>query len=572
VNYLRKVGIAGWERREFARDDMGKPHIASNGGGVVHLSINGKIGLFADRYDYESYAYRSLDNGASWGAGFPIGAQTGDITKEAALGRLSNGYLMALVSDTANASGDSDIYTRLSLDDGGSWGPLLRIFQSSGGSRESSQPEIDGGTAGFRGVWQNNNTGPFRIWTSFYQTADVPPSPPPATSTPTPLPIPTNTPTPTPEPRPQVAIDVAGSVDNEITADQTVSVNFIVAAGQPDQYRLSNDQINWIEYQPLPATNTVDGWLLTPAIADSCEPRTVYAQVRDTVRGLESDVAAASILYDPNVQADVIVRNPFLRENPMSLLQDFAQAGASDGDPGYTRNDFYYAEVNTPAGECSGIESVRFGQPGLAATEAEEVQVQEMLPFSNFITQDGPQVVFVDVVDGVGHERRYERTIIRDTANPQVLNSDGSFQVSSTDGLSPTESLFVTLSFDGLEVEDNLYTNPGNSDAELWGAWVAASREMLTVSDTEQLDLLDWRTAEVSAPSSNGDGTISFEIPRWNIFNGVASEERTGGDYYLYARILDGAGNASDTMLIANPITLSDDFVEPAVYLPLVVR
>lgn len=570
VVYLRKVGIANWERREFARDDMGKPHIASNTGTVVHLAMNGKVGVFAGSYDYESFFYRSLDSGASWSSAFPIGAQTADITNEAALGRLSNGYLMALISDRANSSGASDIYTRLSTDDGSSWGPSLRIFQSAGGSREATQPEIDAGPTGFQGVWQNNNTGPFRIWTSFYQTGESPP-----TSTPTPEPLPTNTPTPTPEPKPQISIDLDGIVqgnDNEeVTAEQAVRVEFTIISGQPDQYRLSNDQINWSNYQPLPTDDTIDEWVISSPDGDACQPRTVYAQVRDSAQGLESDVAQGSIIYDPNVNADVIVRNPFLKENPMAMLQDFAQAGASDGDPGYTRNDFYYAEVNAPAGECSGIESVSFGQPGLAATESSGALVQDIMPFANFIAQDGSQVVFVDVVDGVGHTRRYERTIIRDTANPQVLNSDGSFSVSSTDGLSPTESIFVTLTFEGLEVEDNLYTNPNNSDAQLWGVWLAASRQQLTISDTAQLDLLNWQPAEVVSVSS-ADGKVSFEISRWNLLNGVASEDRTGGDYYLYARVLDGAGNASDTMLTANDITLSDDFIVPAVYLPLIIR
>jgi hypothetical protein len=364
---------------------------------------------------------------------------------------------------------------------------------------------------------------------------------------------------------------VSGNKSEEITAEQAAIVEFTILGGQPDQYRLSNDQVNWSTYQPLPATNVVNGWALASPSGDACEPRTVYAQVRDSAQGLESDVVQGSITYDPNVDAEVIVRNPFLRENPMSLLQDFAQAGASDGDPGYTRSDFYYAEVNTSAGECSAIESVSFGQPGLAATVLDGAQVQDVRPFNNLISQDGEQVVFVDVEDGVGHERRYERTIIRDTANPQVLNTDGSFTVSSTDGMSPTESIIVSLSFEGLEVEDNLYTHPNNNDVQVWGAWVAASREMLTVSDTEQLELLDWRPAEVTIFSSS-DGKVSFEISRWNLFNGVSSDDQTGGDYYLYARILDGAGNASDTLLIANPITLSDDFVVPNVYLPLLLR
>jgi hypothetical protein len=117
--------------------------------------------------------------------------------------------------------------------------------------------------------------------------------------------------------------------------------------------------------------------------------------------------------------------------------------------------------------------------------------------------------------------------------------------------------MLVELQFTSLSVTDNLYPGRG-----FWGVWLANSRT--TVADPANDPNLVW--IPVEAPGDTG----TFRIV-WSLASGLPEAQRTPGTYYIYARVLDGAGNPSATVLPVTTITL-DQVTFPQVLLPMVLR
>ncbi|MBO9373590.1 MAG: exo-alpha-sialidase, partial [Chloroflexus sp.] len=107
-----------------------------------------------------------------------------------------------------------------------------------------------------------------------------------------------------------------------------------------------------------------------------------------------------------------------------------------------------------------------------------------------------------------------------------------------------------------------------------WGVWLANSRT--PVADPANDPNLVWFPVE--APGDSNSFTIT-----WSLASGLTEDQLTPGPYYVYARILDGAGNPSVSgsagpnsslsaaLLPAATITL-DQVTFPKVYVPLLQR
>jgi len=79
---------------------------------------------------------------------------------------------------------------------------------------------------------------------------------------------------------------------------------------------------------------------------------------------------------------------------------------------------------------------------------------------------------------------------------------------------------------------------------------------------------LNWYPVRVPTPDS------SFTV-KWNLFAGLnfTSDLRNKpGDYYVFVRVLDGAGNASTGSLTKLKVTLTAGYDIPTVRLPVLAR
>jgi len=458
--------------------------------------------------------------------------------------------------------------------------PFIQISSNEG----SGAPRLDISAAGKISVFAANGTDDIK-----YNSDGGGSGPPPPTPTPTNTPVP---PTPTPEPLPSGSIDIIGTNPDparvrEVTTDTGVSVNFNVDGGIAGvSYQLSNDGQTYTNFAPL-ASETVTWNLASPGSSPACTPRSVYARLQNQF-GV-SEPLVDSITLDPGVDARVDVRNPYLSSNMPSNganLQDLGTEGASSGDPNYTRALFYYGQVLLGAGECSGIQAARFGQFDAISSLTHESQGAQ-LPLEpasngqdNLNPPDGDYQVTIQVIDGVGNQEEYTDNIVLDRSAPQVLNPD---EVALTpldrEGNPITglhDNVLVSLSIEGITIDDQTYGE--RAEQEFWGMWLANSNEKITITETAELanqhdlDMLDWEPVHVQNATVAGGNTYDLTVD-WSLVTGIQSpnyDEQM--DYYVYARVLDGAGNPSEEVLGPFEVTLVADPDRPSIYMPAIFR
>ncbi|NJL34584.1 MAG: hypothetical protein HC893_12885 [Chloroflexaceae bacterium] len=139
--------------------------------------------------------------------------------------------------------------------------------------------------------------------------------------------------------------------------------------------------------------------------------------------------------------------------------------------------------------------------------------------------------------------------------------------------ITQADSILVNLYFSDLLVTDRTYGE--REDQPFWGVWLANSTQQFVISDTTQLaelNALDWRPVQVAnAARSTADNSYTFTVPNWSLFTGVPNAQ-VGRDYYVYARVIDGAGNASVQTLVTQRIPVSADAVGPSLFLPRLTR
>ncbi|MFN5059655.1 MAG: hypothetical protein ACK5GU_07035 [Chloroflexota bacterium] len=157
----------------------------------------------------------------------------------------------------------------------------------------------------------------------------------------------------------------------------------------------------------------------------------------------------------------------------------------------------------------------------------------------------GTTIRFTDIA---GNVEDRTMTLIYDTEPPTVTGA--TISQTSTDNTS-----FVRTFTVGGSVTDNKYPAPG-----YWGVWVAIERIADPTSPPAADDTastLKWGAIPVTSGS--------FEV---NLLNGT-SDLLSSGDYRVYIRYLDGAGNASSTG--ANVIVSVDAAVDTnKIYVPYI--
>ncbi|NJP05347.1 MAG: exo-alpha-sialidase [Chloroflexaceae bacterium] len=557
VYAFRKPGDGSWGRQTLTAYSAAKPHVVSDYRSDIYaVSITNE-----DPYSAEPFFFRSTDNGKTWSEGRAVGTQTEKNDLEGAIARTPSGMLAVVyAANHISSRNKSDIYARFSTNDGASWGEEQIVFDAPG---LSAEPAVAGGVNGFRAIWNDNNTGRLRIFTSWYDLAAPEPQP-------TDFPGPTATTQPA---DPTVNMELIGTQENLITAP-LVNLQFTLLSGNADRYRLSNDGQTWSALQTLPPDGLVTGWPIAEAPTAACTTHTIYGQVQDSQANLLSPVFTLDFTYDPGVAAQVLVRNPYLSSN--AVLPDDAATtdGALDGDHGYTRSDTYYAQVRALPGECSGLAEVAFETLTLVGNDLADGLLERVIALSQVNPTDGAYQVEVGITDGSGQTQSYgtdgSLTIIRDTVAPQLTAPSDALQVTSNDGLTVTDSVLVQLRMQGVAITDNLYGQQPDEPYPFWGLFVANARDCPPVTDTVALRNLTWLALPVTNATLD-DGRYVFHVS-WSLLSGLTALEQTTGAYCVYARVLDGAGNPSTTVLQSNRITLTDGFRQPAVYLPLVRR
>lgn len=350
-----------------------------------------------------------------------------------------------------------------------------------------------------------------------------------------------------------------------VAKKENISVGFDNVQNGPTEIRW-----NWGS-APTDADNDSGGWkafqnpIQVPVLPDlpaDCSEVTLYTQVRNA--NASGSAQSAKMRIDGTVDAQVSSSNPYSKRKAPDFsgdsLADFvSNGGASDGDSAYTRAPVFYLELQNQA-DCSGLKDVATGQSSTNLASAYPItdgKFANIVPFPQ-LPDEGPTNVVVRVSDVAGNIRDYTQEFTYDTTPPTLSSSGPDILSLGT----TTSSLLVNLEFEGVQVSDNLYPDPG-----FWGIWVANSRT--PVADPLSNPDLLWVPVHTPGVEVVG-GSASFISENWSLGAGLPESQVTPGTYYVYVRFLDGAGNPSAAYLSAettlNAITL------PAMYLPILQK
>jgi hypothetical protein len=188
----------------------------------------------------------------------------------------------------------------------------------------------------------------------------------------------------------------------------------------------------------------------------------------------------------------------------------------------------------------------------------------------------GAHDISVEVADALGNTNKYTNTLIYDPANTDITGSQTNtlgLPVLDTGGsviADDANRIIRSLSFQGISVTDNLYGRQANLPQlpigkQFWGVWLANTRSPTATVDDPSLN---WYPVRVPTPTS------SFTVT-WNIFAGLntpyADLRNRPGDYYVFVRFLDGAGNISTGSLKVK-VTLAAGYAVPSIRLPALAR
>jgi len=353
--------------------------------------------------------------------------------------------------------------------------------------------------------------------------------------------------------------------DQAIIGVPTMNVTFTAVSGDPTEVRwkfgspptdTDTDSNGW-----QPFTNPLVVTLPLEEDQNRCQPVVLFTQVRRDAANVETEARSDSILFDSKTQAIVRIANPYTPDQ-VEVFTPFARQnitlsdvpGALNGHPNYTRVPLIYMEING-RGDCSSITNFRIGpsREQLSTTYpiTEDFFANIVALPNAFELLQGETTMAIEVNDGLNNKLEFSRTFIYDTLRP-VFNSPDTATATLTSD--PAATIIASIDYTGVVVADNLYPAPF-----FWGVWLANSRE--PVADPSNDPNLVWSAVPVTGVS---DG--SFTVANWSLASGLAGEDLTAGEYYVYTRFLDGAGNPS-TLALSGTITL-DTVTLPEVLLP----
>lgn len=298
---------------------------------------------------------------------------------------------------------------------------------------------------------------------------------------------------------------------------------------------------------------------VTIPVSNACV-HTVYARL--LIDNAPGAIFTDTIVVDTDVDATVIARNPFLLNSTLPITP--TDGNALGGAPNYTRDGRVFLQINDND-DCSGLKeftaSGNFTQPISGESFAGYINVLQGT------TSQGEKPFQVNVKDKLNNTTTYPSatqsfSVTYDT-EPPVL--DMSKSPTMTTPVSVT-NILTTLTFSNTEVHDNLF-GPREGlagNAEFWGVYIANSREI-----SPSLSTLKWTAVPVDKPGK------SFSIPQWSLFSGLGYNPRDtnrSGDYYVFVRFVDGAGNVTQQVIRSKKITLAANYSVPTRYLSLVSR
>ncbi|HET9224535.1 MAG TPA: hypothetical protein VFO07_18625, partial [Roseiflexaceae bacterium] len=331
------------------------------------------------------------------------------------------------------------------------------------------------------------------------------------------------------------------------TRDRTLSGTIKPAGGcVPDQMQVSLD---------TPVTTTTPKIAYNASIPLQTVPdvgcvHRVY--VRLFKGGVGGNTFFDDIQVDSSVDASVRMLNPHM----FGLPSTGGAPGAQDGDPRYTRDQEFYLTINE-LGECTGLQNYRVQSGPTAPIPEAGFADTVALPGG---TTPAARGVNVTVTDKIGNSLNYQSIMIFDSGQPTLTTSSNP---TVTMPLSTTD-IIVPLSFENIRVNDAIYGDAENLDPgkQFWGAWIAVSRTPTAPATT---NLARWSPVQVLQP--NSDFTINFSL-----FSGLDTQSKTPGDYYVFVKFLDGAGNFTSNTIGSAKITLQSGFTRPLQYMPFAHR
>jgi len=368
-----------------------------------------------------------------------------------------------------------------------------------------------------------------------------------------------------PGPGPRMGQPVIEDGEEISEKEATVTVSFTNIQGQPTQIRWRWDS------EPTDTENDSNGWqnftnpmeipLPESILSDApCSQERLYTQLREG-DGPPAQPQSDDIIIDTGIHAARIVSNPYIdpkasQFTPTNLvagnLADRGDGGASDGDPGYTRAPTFYLELRG-VNDCSGIKDLAAARATTSFPKAitlTDETFANVLGYQGLMVE-GPNQIVVRVTDEAGNVETYTESLIFDPVKPTL---DTSNPGTVTAASHPNATILVDLTFAGINVSDNSYPGRG-----FWGVWIANSRTEVANPTTDPN--LIW--TPVQAPGTGND----FVIANWSLATNL-SDPLTEGDYFIYVRFLDGAGNPTDGYLTAS-VTLTE-VTRPQVGLPIV--
>jgi hypothetical protein len=511
--YYRRLENGNWVGANISSSNgvpSGTPTIASDGGNNIFIAWDENIG------QHDIFFKASFDGGQNWSniVNMSEGSSGISTSPNLAWSATAQRALLVWQDESGGSSQRPEIWER-------EFSPISRDFtfadQISHFSGRSLWPTIGAGPTRADIVWQDEEGSTFQAW---HWGGTL-----------------------------KSAAGCDGSVvlngGASTTKDTTLTGAITPANGcTPDQMQISLD---------TPVTDatpkqTYNANFTIPNVPGDACTHTVY--VRLFKSGAGGKAFSDSINVDTVVDADVRATNPYLIGLPtFSDLQ-----GSIGGDPRYTRKVNFFLSIND-AGDCSGLASFDIPNVGSGTITNGAYTGSPNLPSST----PGPQQFIVNLTDAIGNKAAFPQTLIYDPEPPTLVTS-GSPAVTSP---SSANNIVVPLSFSNIAVNDNLYGTQGENlpqGRRFWGIWVAVSR-----TNSAPTDVLKWNAVEVPNP------TAAFTV-NFSLFSSLADNERTAGDYYVFVKFLDGAGNPTTATLNVPKITLASGFSTPKIYSPVIRR
>lgn len=544
----------GWVSQDISNDDSTNSSNPSIGTDGTNLYAAWGEGIVTGNHDIRFT--RSTTGGQSWSSRVGIAdnsnfSQFPSVTYSATSGRV---YVVWADNTDASNSRENEIWFR-EFDPGTpAFGAADRITQRGG---DSSVPVISAGPGRIGITWQDK-AGSDSEYSVFFEGGRIigsgqPPPPPSACSG-------------------TLSLEGGAASTNKTTiAGQITPSNCAPTQMQVTVDNPPTDSSPKITYNP---NFTVE----LPA-STACS-RTVYVRL---FAGTTAGAAFSdSINVDTGIQASARAMNPHLLGLPaiyssIGLLDSRDQFGASDGDPNFTRDRNFMLMVSD-TGDCSKLKDVRVGDgPVIPIPASGTLALATALPGN---PTPGLKEFTITVTDNAGNSQPFPQKLVYDPGpiglndNPVTLPvlANGGILSDATQG----NSIVRLLSFTEISVNDNLYgkvTGVGPqlpNGSQFWGVWIANSRERVgnpVQDDTPQASGLKWYPVKVGSPGA------AFTVP-WSLFAGLGynpTDAAKSGDYYVYVRFLDGAGNPSRGFLELK-VTLPEGYSTPTVRMATVAR